>query len=279
MHPARSGSTSLRRPWYRALGIALLGAPAFACSLSGAGLGDPQAPADEEPAVEGPAGQRRDASPDAGGPPQLADDAALGVPAATDAMVTDARQGVRDAMSAVAQDASVTPIDAGGVSSDAGGDGADAARDAGGEAGPTCSALGSFAARIDLNVAWAPTTALGLVPVLVGGKGTLSVLALLRIEAGGAATIEPCGVTLPDFEGTASAGGELYGGDIADKAWNAPSMPSFEAQTAFACAHAGCRFTAAKSTMVLGARFVAGNGVWPAPGGWALSGEFKASDD
>jgi hypothetical protein len=184
-----------------------------------------------------------------------AHDAASAVDARAPDTLNDARVAMRDAASDAAH--------------------ADAAR---ADAGPSCALSGSFAALVDFDVAWVPTTIAGFLPVLEGGRGSIRMYATVRLDALGNAVVKPCGTTVPDFEGTDPVGGELYGGDIPNAAWDAPSMPSFTTRYAMSCATPGCGYVGQESTFVIGARSL-GSGLWPTAGGWSASGEFEATDD
>lgn len=256
MQGARSGSTSFTR---RFLITALFAATA--CSLEGEGTGSGTAEVDDDP-VDTPTAARGDGGLDAAldantkPPPDEPP-----VDAARDAFVPvgDAAldaQAPRDA----SPDAHV--VDAGEV-----------------DAGPPCSVAGNYAALVDFNVAWIPTTIGGVLPVLEGGAGSIRMFALARLDALGSAIIEPCGTTVPDFEGTDVVGGELYGGDVPVAAWDAVTMPSFNTRWATFCNRPGCGYQGDEATFVIGARPVVAAAVWPPQGGWVSSGQFEATDD
>jgi hypothetical protein len=231
-----------------------------ACSLQGEGTG-PIAPEDD---VDAPSGMRRDGGLDAAidarsKPPP--DD-----PPPADATTLDAFVPVGDA----ALDARVQP---------------DASRDAAADAsapdaaGPVCSLPGAFAALVDFNVEWIPTTLGGVLPVLKGGQGRIRMYAMVKLDAAGSALVEPCGTSVPDFEGADIVGAELYGGDIPVAAWDATTMPSFRSRWATFCDRPGCGYQADEATLVIGARPLYEDAIWPPQGGWAESGEYEATDD
>jgi hypothetical protein len=254
MQCARSGSISF---------LCMLAVSAWfaACGLQGEGTG-PIAPDDDDDA---PTGVRRDggldAAVDARTKPTPDD------PPPVDATVADAFIPVGDA----SFDARVPPPDASH----------DAAVDTGAPdaAGPVCSVPGSYAALVDFNVAWIPTTLGGVLPVLKGGQGSIRMIATVKLDATGGALVEPCGTTVPDFEGADIVGAELYGGDIPVEAWDAVTMPSFRTRWATSCDRPGCSYLGDEATLVIGARPVAEGALWPAPGAWVESGQYEATDD
>jgi hypothetical protein len=251
------------------------------CSLDNTGTGGEIVPPDD--ALGQPAGERRDASADNskadGGkldartpavdgrvPPvdaTAADATAVVVPPPPDAEVTSTdAQVIRDARVA---DARVV----------------DAAPDPAVDAGPMCDLAGSFGVRMDMDVKWGPVVLAGFVPVLQPGRGNMRVYLTAHTDAAtGGRLVEPCGLEVPDFQGTQAFGNELYGGDIPKAAWDARTMPSWNSRWTAACNYPGCAYDSDAMDVVLGARFTGtGSVLWPAPGGWGASGMFEGVDD
>ncbi|MET0287231.1 MAG: hypothetical protein ABW352_22290 [Polyangiales bacterium] len=260
MQCARSGSTQSRRP--RALALLLIALAA--CSLNGEGTGGDRAPVDDEEDIDDPMASRRDAGVDAMAdartqPPKPEPDAARDAFVPPSDAALDARAPVDASADAALADAEV---DAGPV-----------------DAGPACVVAGNYAALVDFNVEWIPTTLGGVLPVLKGGQGSIRMFATVRLDANGSSVVEPCGTTVPDFEGTPIVGGELYGGDIPVAAWDAPAMPSFPTRWSTVCDRPGCGYLGEETNFVIGARAVTPNAPWPLQGGWIESGQYEATDD
>jgi hypothetical protein len=264
MQCARSGSTSATP----VVGLSVLFLALAACSLNGEATGGGPTPTDVDgDDLDAPMASRRDGGVDAStdaraNPPPLRDAEGDALVAPVDAAV-DAR----------------APADA---SVDVGADAAppDGAVEAGApDAGPTCVVAGNYAALVDFNVEWVPTTLGGVLPVLEGGQGSIRMFATVRLDANGSSVVEPCGTTVPDFEGTPLVGGELYGGDIPVAAWDAPSMPNFATRWTTVCDRPGCGYLGEETNFVIGARALTPNAPWPLQGGWAESGQYEATDD
>ncbi len=236
------------------------------CSLQGEATGSrtPAVSGDdgEDPAADDvevdqgrPTGSRRDAGRDGG--LDAAADARVPRDASKDAAALDAEVEV-DARADATVDAHV---EAGAV-----------------DAGPPCSVAGSYAGLLDFNVQWVPTSIGGVLPVLMGGSGSIRLFSTVQLDANGGAVVQPCGTTVPDFEGTEVVGAELYGGDIPVAAWDAPSMPKFATRWSTVCDRPGCGYLGPQTTFVLGARAAGDAGVWPTQGSWS-TGSYVTSDD
>lgn len=276
MQCARPGSHSVANNSLRGLVVAAWVVSLGACSLQGEGTGRTQISAGDDSEIDSPTGARRDA----------------GLDAAADARATPANP--RDA----SPDAEGGKTDAGedrdaeadaGPAGDAGSD-AEVAPDAHvadaqvadakvPDAGPACDMPGTYAARMDFDVKWVPTTLGGVLPVLKGGQGLITMFATVRLAASGASVVVPCGTTVPDFESTDVVGAELYGGDIPVTAWDAPTMPSYSTHWATSCDRPGCSYAGDEATFVIGARPSVASALWPAQGGWDASGQYEATDD
>jgi hypothetical protein len=146
-------------------------------------------------------------------------------------------------------------------------------------AGSVCTVAGDYAAQLDFRVEWGTTTLGGIFPVLQAGQGSMRLFAAVHLDPSGAAVLEPCGVTVPDFAGTLLVGGELYGGEVPTTAWDASTMPSFESRWSETCDGPTCDYSVDPVTFLLGARQVGATGAWPGQGAWTASGQYQATDD
>jgi hypothetical protein len=289
MQCARAGSTPPKAPEHRASFFHGRAAAAWlsallclaGCSLDNSGTGVDVVPDDD---LDQPAGERRDASAASGKADGGKVDGGKRDPRApaVDGRVPPVDATAADATAVAAPlppDVEVTPPGAQGVSdahvADTG------VVDAAVDAGPTCDLAGSFGVRVDMDVKWGPVVLAGFVPVLQPGRGNMrAYLTVNTKEATGGSLVEPCGLDVPDFQGTQAFGSELYGGDIPKAAWDARTMPSWNSRWTAPCSHPGCTYDSEAMDMVLGARPKGtGSVLWPAPGGWGTSGMFEGVDD
>jgi len=259
------------------LALVLLGAAcaplATGCGVSEKGLGSPDAAVHE---VTGEAGEQQDASP------SFQDDATSGADGADDAAgaTTDGPAQADAAQDDAAGESGAIVSSEGGVEggveagAEAGADGGpageagtggtdsgtrDGAPVEGGsdaspaDAGTACNFNGVWGSRIVIDVRWSPQGITGI--VLASGSGTITQWLMSTLSLSGtAATLSTvvCGIDLPDFDGTAIAGGEVYGIRFPDSLFDNAYIPAFTISGTLTGASPGATLTTSAAAVLLG---------------------------
>lgn len=270
-----------------ALAIVLLGAAsaplAVACGVSEGGLGGvPVAEAGHDPAS--------DVVVQGDGSPITSDDGPNGVDAAADSPIqSDAPSETTIGDAAGGGDAGALgeagggsdgaldgpgvegggidgALDAGGVPESGGPDGAnipDASVDSPGiDGGPdgvasdapaACDFSGTWGSRLVIDVSWTPQGITGI--LLAAGSGTITQwLMTTRTMSGNTATESAvvCGIALPDFDGTAIAGGQVYGIRFPNTLFDNAYVPAFDVHGTFSGSGLGSAYNTTAAAVLLG---------------------------
>ena len=226
-----------------------------------------QSDAPDDAAIQGDAGQddaaQGDATLDGGGVQEGGADG--GLDAGADATLIEAGHDsgpVGDAESGL-DAAKDTGPDSGGVvdSGSRDGAGSDAAVDGGADSGPdsgpdaptTCDFDGIWGSRLVIDVSWTPQGITGI--ILASGSGTITQwLMSTRTQSGSTVTESAvaCGISLPDFEGTAIGGGEVYGIRFPNSLFDNGYVPPFAIQGSFSGTSPGSTYNTAAAAVLLG---------------------------
>jgi hypothetical protein len=143
----------------------------------------------------------------------------------------------------------------------------DAARDTGtdtggAESGPeaslpdaptTCDFNGTWGSRLVIDVSWTPQGITGI--ILASGSGTITQWLMSTRTQSGTTLSESavaCGVDLPDFEGTAIGGGEVYGVRFPNSLFDDGYVPAFAIQGSFSGTSPGSTYNTAAAAVLLG---------------------------
>jgi len=130
----------------------------------------------------------------------------------------------------------------------------------------TCDFSGTWGSRLVIDVAWSPQGITGI--VLAPGSGTITQWLLsTRTLSGNASTetVVVCGIDLPDFDGTAIAGGEVYGIRFPDSLFDNGYIPAFAVHGAFGGSRPGSTYDTTASAVLLGLTLSKPTtGAWPA---------------
>jgi hypothetical protein len=143
----------------------------------------------------------------------------------------------------------------------------DAARDTGtdtggAESGPeagmpdapaTCDFNGTWGSRLVIDVSWTPQGITGI--ILASGSGTITQWLMSTRTQSGSTLSESavaCGVDLPDFEGTAIGGGEVYGIRFPNSLFDDGYVPAFAIQGSFSGTSPGSTYNTAAAAVLLG---------------------------
>jgi hypothetical protein len=157
-------------------------------------------------------------------------------------------------------------------------DAATSAPDTGtGDSGGTCDFGGTWAKRLIINVGWAPQGITGI--IIAPGTGTIKQwVKSTRVRSGDAATDTSvvCGIALPDFQGTAIAGGETYGVRFPDSMFDSGDLPPDVAHATLVGSTAGASYTTTATAALLGLTLAdATTAPWPS----TITTEVDADDD
>jgi hypothetical protein len=238
------------------LAIALFIAPcvplAVACGLADGGLGGVGLDATGQPI-----GDHSGVAAEAGADVEV--DAPSGFEATDDAPQTDATVA-GDGGSTVGDDGG--PVGEAGPSVEAGRDASgasDAQGDTGtgatddGSAATTCDFDGTWGSRLVVDVSWTPQGVTGI--IISPGSGTITQWLLSTRTQNGSGVTERavvCGINLPDFQGTAIAGSEVYGVRFPDTLFDNAYIPAFTVSASFSGKAPGSTYTTSAAAVLLG---------------------------
>jgi hypothetical protein len=130
----------------------------------------------------------------------------------------------------------------------------------------TCDLSGTWGTRVSIDVGWTPQGVTGI--ILASGSGTIRQwLQSTRVQNGSSVTDTSvvCGIELPDFQGTAIAGGEVYGIHFPDSLFDNAYLPPFTISGTLSGLTPGSKYTSTPSAVLLG--LTLGNSAsspWPA---------------
>jgi len=183
--------------------------------------------------AEGEAGPHKDAGTEAGGTPDGGPDAASDAGSVLDSGGNDATSAADSA------------VDSGS---------ADGSHDAGSpDTGTTCDFAGTWGSRLVIDVSWTPQGITGI--ILASGSGTITQWILSTITLNGTsstASTVVCGIDLPDFDGTAIAGGEVYGIRFPNSLFDSSSLPAFSIDGTFSGSTPGATYNTSAAAVLLG---------------------------
>ncbi|MGO9836291.1 MAG: hypothetical protein ACLP1X_18980 [Polyangiaceae bacterium] len=171
----------------------------------------------------------------------------------------DAAPDARDILDAAADRGPVGDAAAGldGGSHDGGGtpDAGDAgtADAASPDAATTCDFAGTWGSKLVIDVSWTPQGITGI--LLASGNGTITQWILSTRTLNGDSTTESavaCGIDLPDFDGTAIAGGEVYGVRFPDSLFDNGYLPAFAINGTFSGSLPGATYNTSAAAVLLG---------------------------
>ncbi len=156
----------------------------------------------------------------------------------------------------------------------------DASRADGGTGAQACALAGSYALYAEIDISWDGWVLAGIVPVLSPGSGTMTLSALSVLDdATSEVTVQPCGVTIPDFETDRAFTTEYYGAYFPDKIWELSTIPTWRAQWRATCDAPDCTFLSGALEAVLGARVTSMPFSWPDPSMATPTGFAIVDDD
>jgi len=151
-------------------------------------------------------------------------------------------------------------------SPDTGGGGGGGQADASPDAGTTCDFSGTWGSRLVIDVGWSPQGITGI--VLASGSGTITQWLLSTRNLSGNTSTESalvCGIDLPDFDGTAIAGGEVYGVRFPSSLFDNNYIPPFAVHGTFGGSSPGSTYDTTPSAVLLGLTLSSPTtAVWPA---------------
>jgi hypothetical protein len=143
--------------------------------------------------------------------------------------------------------------DVGGSDSEVDGSAVDAGDATSLDAGVTCDFGGTWGSRIHIDVSWTPQGITGI--LLASGSGTISQWILSTRTLNGANSTDSavlCGIDLPDFDGTAIAGGEVYGIRFPNSLFDNSYIPAFVIQGTFSGASPSATYNTSPAAVLLG---------------------------
>jgi hypothetical protein len=121
------------------------------------------------------------------------------------------------------------------------------------DGGTTCDFNGTWGARVSIDVGWTPQGVTGI--ILASGSGTIRQwLQSTRVQNGSSITETSvvCGIALPDFQGTAIAGGEVYGIHFPDSLFDSGQLPPFTIDGTVSGLTPGSTYSSVPSAVLLG---------------------------
>jgi hypothetical protein len=119
--------------------------------------------------------------------------------------------------------------------------------------GASCDFTGTWATRIVIDVNWVPQGIMGV--ILAPGSGQITQWLLSKRSVNGSDTTDTasvCGIALPDFSGTAIAGGEKYGIQFPDALFDSGDLQTFTITGTLSGSGPGATFSTSPTAVLLG---------------------------
>jgi hypothetical protein len=116
-----------------------------------------------------------------------------------------------------------------------------------------CDFSGTWGSRLVVNVSWTPQGLTGI--ILSPGSGTITQWLLSTRTLNGNTPDESavvCGIDLPDFDGTAIAGGEVYGIRFPNALFDGSHIPAFAIHGTFSGSSPGSTYNTSAAAVLLG---------------------------
>jgi hypothetical protein len=114
-----------------------------------------------------------------------------------------------------------------------------------------CALKGAFALRLDAEVRWDGTAAFDALPLVLAGRGTVSVMARIELRNSGlkpTVELRACGVAVPDIR---SGLGERHGAEFAGETWEHIAA-RWRSELLLECKRPGCTVKSDQAVVQLG---------------------------
>jgi hypothetical protein len=121
------------------------------------------------------------------------------------------------------------------------------------DAAATCDFTGTWGSKLVIDVSWTPQGITGI--LLASGSGTITqwILSTRTLSANTSTeSAVACGIDLPDFDGTAIAGGEVYGVRFPDSLFDNGYLPTFAINGTFSGSLPGSTYNTSAAAVLLG---------------------------